>query len=252
MRLEHLRQADLNLLVVFAVLAEVGSVSTAAVHLRLSQPAVSRALQRLRSTFDDPLWVRTKHRYELTAKGKRVLAELEHILPRLEQLVRSEAFDPQTEAAMFRIAGSDYSCSIFAPRLAQRMLAANQVSLEFAPWNPTVLQDIEHGRLDLAFHTQDGVPPAHFKSAFLYNERLVCVVAHAHPCVEAFSRQAYVEAAHVVVSILTPPINLIGPVSAMPKPLTTVPRLDSESGSLSDAPQGVFGSWSMGSNQLFL
>ena len=52
--------------------------------------------------------------------------------------------------------------------------------------------------------------------------------------------------------MLTPPINLIGPVSAMPKPLTTVPRLDSESGSLSDAPQGVFGSWSMGSNQLFL
>jgi DNA-binding transcriptional LysR family regulator len=46
MRITQLRQADLNLLVVFTVLAEERNASRAATRLFLSQPAVSRALQR--------------------------------------------------------------------------------------------------------------------------------------------------------------------------------------------------------------
>ena len=48
MRVTQLRQADLNLLIVFTVLAEERNVTRAAARFFLSQPAVSRALQRLR------------------------------------------------------------------------------------------------------------------------------------------------------------------------------------------------------------
>src|SRR3984885_13648209 len=51
MRLEKLRQADLNLLVTFAAIAEEKSITAAASRLLLSQPAVSRALQRARAMF---------------------------------------------------------------------------------------------------------------------------------------------------------------------------------------------------------
>jgi hypothetical protein len=44
MHVTQLRQADLNLLVVFSVLAEEGNVSRGAKRLLLSQPAVSRAV----------------------------------------------------------------------------------------------------------------------------------------------------------------------------------------------------------------
>ena len=40
MRVTHLRQADLNLLIVFTVLAEERNVTRAAARLLLSQPAV--------------------------------------------------------------------------------------------------------------------------------------------------------------------------------------------------------------------
>ena len=53
MRITQLRQADLNLLIVFTVLAEERNVTRAAARLFLSQPAVSRALQRLRDMFHD-------------------------------------------------------------------------------------------------------------------------------------------------------------------------------------------------------
>ena len=51
----NLRKIDLNLLVILEVLLEERHVTRAAERLDMSQPAVSRALQRLRETFDDPL-----------------------------------------------------------------------------------------------------------------------------------------------------------------------------------------------------
>jgi len=59
MRLEKLRQVDLNLLTIFAVVAGEKNVTRASARLLLSQPAVSRALQRARSMFQDELMVRS-------------------------------------------------------------------------------------------------------------------------------------------------------------------------------------------------
>ena len=77
MRLEKLRQVDLNLLITFAAIAEEKSITAAASRLLLSQPAVSRALQRARAMFGDALLVRSPHGFELTVRGRKILHELE-------------------------------------------------------------------------------------------------------------------------------------------------------------------------------
>src|ERR1700752_1466694 len=101
MRITHLRQADLNLLVVFTALAEERNVTRAASRLLLSQPAVSRASGRLRDMFDDDLLIRTSSGYEPTPKGQRLLHELESTLPRLDRLLSGTDFDPTTEETSF-------------------------------------------------------------------------------------------------------------------------------------------------------
>ncbi len=57
MRLTQLRQIDLNILIVFTALAEERSVTRAAARVFLSQPALSRALRRLRDMFHDDLLI---------------------------------------------------------------------------------------------------------------------------------------------------------------------------------------------------
>ena len=52
---------------------------------------MSRALERLRDMFGDPLLVRSGRGYERTVRGERVLRELEAHLPRLQGMVRGEA-----------------------------------------------------------------------------------------------------------------------------------------------------------------
>jgi DNA-binding transcriptional LysR family regulator len=54
----HIDQVDLNLLPALVALLEERHVSRAAEQVRLSQPAMSRALQRLRRQFGDELLVR--------------------------------------------------------------------------------------------------------------------------------------------------------------------------------------------------
>ncbi|WP_354678065.1 LysR family transcriptional regulator, partial [Cupriavidus plantarum] len=54
----QLSRIDLNLFVVFDAIYSEGSITAAARQLNLTQPAVSHALGRLRTLFDDPLFER--------------------------------------------------------------------------------------------------------------------------------------------------------------------------------------------------
>src|SRR5260221_773911 len=117
MRIKHLRQADLNLLIVFTVLAEERNVTRAAARLLLSQPAVSRALQRLRDMFHDDLLIRTSSGYQPTPKGEGLLHELESTLPRLDPLLTADDFDPAAEETSFQIATTDSASHVLCPLL---------------------------------------------------------------------------------------------------------------------------------------
>ena len=88
MRDVHLRQVDLNLLSTLYALLEERHVTRAAKRCFLSQPAMSRSLERIRDTFGDELLIRTSRIYERTVRGEWLLRELENLLPRLEALVR--------------------------------------------------------------------------------------------------------------------------------------------------------------------
>src|SRR3954452_8935891 len=78
------RDLDLNLLRVFAVVAESGSVTAGAARLYLTQPAVSAALRRLTTTVGAPLFVRRGRGLALTSRGERLLSR---VRPHLTALV---------------------------------------------------------------------------------------------------------------------------------------------------------------------
>jgi len=163
MRLEKLRQVDLNLLITFAAIAEEKSVTAAASRLLLSQPAVSRALQRARAMFQDDLLLRSPHGFELTLRGRKILQELEGLLPRMENLVTPNLFDPTQEQSHFRISGPDNVCTVVVPRLCRQYANGRyQVQFEFLPWQSGIAELVEHGQVDLVLHIDDGLLPSHY------------------------------------------------------------------------------------------
>ena len=203
MRITQLRQADLNLLVVFAVLAEERSVSRAATRLLLSQPAVSRALQRMRDTFHDDLLVRTAKGYEPTPQGERVLKELEVMLPRLDRLIAGSNFDPATEHSSFRIAATDNATSVIAPVLCRDVLpVAKQVRFTFIAWRDDVFEDLAHGSLDLALIGDEGHVPAQLQTEVIYEEEFVCVVSADARYGKQMTLKQYLAAEHIGIGVV--------------------------------------------------
>jgi DNA-binding transcriptional LysR family regulator len=172
MRVTQLRQADLNLLVVFSVLAEERNVSRAAKRLLLSQPAVSRALQRMRDTFHDDLLVRTAKGYEPTPQGERVLQELEIMLPKLDRLISGSTFDPVTEHCSFRLRRQTMRPRSSLRSLSRVLPVARQVRFTFASWRGDVFEDLSHGRLDLALIGDEGHVPSPLLTEVIYEENL--------------------------------------------------------------------------------
>src|SRR5258708_32682434 len=71
------RDLDLNLLRVFAVVAETGGITEAAKRLYLTQSAVSAALRRLTTAAGARLFLRSGRRSALPSRGERLRAGLE-------------------------------------------------------------------------------------------------------------------------------------------------------------------------------
>jgi DNA-binding transcriptional LysR family regulator len=203
MRITQLRQADLNLLVVFAALAEERSVSRAAERLFLSQPALSRALKRLRDMFHDDLLIRAPSGYEPTARGERLLHELSVMLPRIDRLLSGATFDPASEDVTFRIAVSDNASQVMCPSFCRKVLPyAERVSCQFIALHDGTFEAMERGRLDLTLNADDGHTPDGFHREVIYEDAFVCVVAKASRPPKRFTLRQYLNRLHVGVGVL--------------------------------------------------
>jgi LysR family transcriptional activator of mexEF-oprN operon len=102
------RDLDLNLLRVFAVVAETGGVTEAAKRLYLTQSAVSAALRRLTTAVGAPLFLRSGRGIALTSRGERLRAGLgAHLGPLVDAALAPATFDPATAERTLRLGLSD-------------------------------------------------------------------------------------------------------------------------------------------------
>ena len=95
---DQLHRVDLNLLVALQALIEEQNVTRAAERLFITQPAMSKTLQRLRDLFDDPLFTRSSHGLIPTPKTEELRAPLADVLDRLNMIVTPADFIPESVA----------------------------------------------------------------------------------------------------------------------------------------------------------
>lgn len=117
-----LRNIDLNLLVIFEAVMQERNLTKAAERLSLKQPAVSSALGRLRSLFNDPVFERIGRRMEPTARASSIFQILGPALDSvLSALAPIQEFHAQSSDAVFRIGVSDDVEFALLPQLLDRL-----------------------------------------------------------------------------------------------------------------------------------
>jgi DNA-binding transcriptional LysR family regulator len=99
---------DLNLLRVFEALMRERSVSLAAGRLNLTQPAVSNALNRLRTAFDDQMFVRSRSGMEPTPLALALSDPIHEGLAAIRVgISQGSSFDPAKSHRRFAILATD-------------------------------------------------------------------------------------------------------------------------------------------------
>ena len=119
---DPLSRVDLNLLVAFQVLAQEKNVPRAAERLFVTQPAMSKTLNRLRNLLEDELFVRSSHGLTPTPKTLELEKPVNDILNQLTELrVTNTEFDPANTAATISLATLGTSSSVGMPALINRL-----------------------------------------------------------------------------------------------------------------------------------
>src|SRR5262245_6533419 len=116
------RAIDLNLLVVFAAMVEHRSVTRAGEAIGLSQPAMSAAVARLRSLFDDALFVRSGAEMKPTPRALEVAEPVRRVIETVRtDILQRTQFDPATTERTFTLLTPDIGEINFVPRLLARL-----------------------------------------------------------------------------------------------------------------------------------
>jgi DNA-binding transcriptional LysR family regulator len=194
---------DLNLIRVLVAIADARSVGVAAHALSMTQPGVSNALRRLRSTYADPLFVRKSGGMETTPRAVPLIEAGREIL-RLHQtrMLGLTPFVPATAETEFRIALSDIGEMVFLPKILERCSRqAPRVTFCAVSLPPRALGEaLQNGSVDLALgYFPDLVSGGVFQQK-LFSHGFVCLARLEHPNIgKRLSRTEFLACGHAVV-----------------------------------------------------
>lgn len=195
---------DLNLFVVFDAIYCEGNITKAASVLNLSQPAVSHSLGKLRSHFDDPLFIRQGNEMRPTPVAKNVIADVREALHQLQVcLAQSRQFEPLVSRKNFKLSIHGSFEAYYLPSL-MNVLSVESPHINFSSHRRVRRSDLENklasGDIDLAIDTLLPVSDNVLHTS-LEQDKQVVIARKNHPNIDkALDMKTYLDLEHVLVS----------------------------------------------------
>lgn len=180
---------DPKLMIDFAVVAEEGSFTRAALRLRVAQPWLSARIRKLEAILGYRLFDRTTRSVSLTRPGRELLEAAREVARAAEAADRLVRHLGRTDQNVLRIGAPPYSKIIQERRdlIAAFTLAHPRVSLEIEMgWSLALLARLDRGDIELAFIMGDA-DAACVESVVLKRFGIALSVNRAHPWANAAS-----------------------------------------------------------------
>ena len=154
---------DLRHLRTFVAVADVGSVSKAAVRLHIAQPALSRQIRALEDEFGVQLFQRVSGRLQLSPAGERLLGECRGLLNYARELGEHVQLLKRPDAGVLRVAASPHFLEAVFPdflrRYAKRYPDVHVKLVDIM--GVAAVQMLERGEIHVAQSAERLLTPAH-------------------------------------------------------------------------------------------
>lgn len=179
--MSDIRTLDFNLLKAFVVLLDECNVSRAAHRLTVTQPAMSGILNRLRESFNDPLFVRVQHGMQPTERALQLGQTARKIVQEIGTMLQPPVLEPEKLTMTLRIAAMDYVQQIIAlPLILRLRRLAPHVQVALLPvQGQSIKMLFEQNKIDLALVSHHHLTDDMHQS-LLYEERYVCAMSNTH------------------------------------------------------------------------
>ncbi len=190
----------LDLLRVFEALHRERQVTRAARVVGLSQPAMSRALVRMRDALGDQLFVRSTRGMLPTPRAEVLAPAIRRVLEGVEALRVPGPFDPATLVRTFTVGAVDFFDTDLLPEVARTLKTAPGVSVSTRPLGADSGDNLKTGQLDLIVGVRQVIPPDAMIQ-HLFDEGFVCAVRRGHPVVKnKLTLAMFVELSHLLIA----------------------------------------------------
>ncbi|MBO9513213.1 MAG: LysR family transcriptional regulator [Variovorax sp.] len=198
-----IRAVDLNLLVIFEAMARLRSVNRTADAVGLSQPATSAALGRLRTLFDDPLFVRSGGGMEPTPRALALAPVVQRVIQSIQSdILRPAVFEPAKTERTFTILTPDIGEVAFLPGVLRRMRKeAPQVRVvALSRPREAAAEALESGEAELAVGFFPDLERSGYFQQGLFKTSYACIACGRNTTVPArMNQKQYLAAHHIVV-----------------------------------------------------
>lgn len=178
----NIKDLDLNLLRLFDAIYRLRSVSRAAESLRLSQPAASQGLTRLRLAVGDALFVRAPGGMRPTPRADRLAGVVGVALSAVEEALNENvSFDPSVTQMTLRVHMSDIGEARLLPTLMAELnrIAPNITVQTFPVPHDQIVQGLDAGTIAFAFGYLPTIVDT--QRVALLHDRYAVVVRAGHP-----------------------------------------------------------------------
>ena len=199
----HLSQVDLNLFVVLEAIYREGNLTRAGRQLKLTQPAMSHALKRLRELLKDPLFIREGANMVPTPFSRNMINDVRQALQILEvNLYENRNFDPAHTRRTFMVGFWELMESMILPELARTITrAAPEISITSLRVKRREIEaELSSGALDLALDVPISMSE-NIRHKPLFSDRVVVVARPGHPAIgRELDLDTYLSQDHILVS----------------------------------------------------
>ncbi|MGF1752688.1 LysR family transcriptional regulator [Vibrio makurazakiensis] len=174
---------DLNLLRMFFILYQEKNMRKAAERMHVTQPAVSKALTKMRHSLDNELFVKNSKGLTPTPYAEELYLSLRPIMLELENsLNRQEQFAPQQLDGNIVIALSPFLMSALATKIYSKIRSeAPNVCVHFRSWNQDTQSDIENGKICLGISYDSDLTIKTLYSKKIGIDKLKVICRKDHP-----------------------------------------------------------------------
>lgn len=199
----RLNKVDLNLFVVFDAIYSERNLTRAAEVLSITQPAVSNALNRLRTSLNDQLFVRTPQSMMPTPVADNIIGQVREALKLLTSSVQEgDVFVPAKTERTFKFSMNDMAESLLLPPLLE-LLHPQSPDINIISYpheRRDLVTDLASGQLDFAIDIPV-IADTNLCHRRLSNTHYVCVVRKDHPLSHAkLTMHDYLGLRHILVS----------------------------------------------------